>query len=98
MEWVLQNTQQCTDLMQLCIARTKVLTLFPTNLRLRIAPIPPMEEEVETHSDHSMASGLPLQTRAPTNTAPSSIDLLQWPVAQLFVLIRASTDQLDQRL
>lgn len=60
MEQVLQNPQQCVELMQLCIARTKVLTLFPTELRLRIVPAPPMEEEVETHSDHSTASGIPL--------------------------------------
>jgi hypothetical protein len=65
MEWVLQNPQQCAELMQLCIARTKVLTLFPSELRLRIVPGPSTEEEVETHSEHSMASGLPLQTRAP---------------------------------
>jgi hypothetical protein len=36
MERVLQDPQQCTELMQLCIARTKVLTLFPTALRSRI--------------------------------------------------------------
>jgi hypothetical protein len=98
MERVLQNPQQCTELMQLCIARTKVLTLFPTMLRLRIAPVPPTEEEVETRSDHSMASGLPLQTRAPSDTTPSSTDLVQWPATQLFGLIRASTDQLEKRL
>jgi hypothetical protein len=98
MEQVLQNPQQCAELMQLCIARTEVLTLFPAELRLRIAPVPPMEEEVETRSDHSMASGLPLQMRAPTDAAPSSTDLVQWPVPQLFGLIRASMDQLEKRL
>jgi hypothetical protein len=56
------------------------------------------EEEVETHSEHSMASGLPLQTRAPRDTAPSSTDLAQWPVTHLVGMIRASTDQLEQRL
>jgi hypothetical protein len=45
-----------------------------------------------------MASGLPLQTRAPRDTAPSSADLIQWPATQLFGLIRASTDQLEKRL
>jgi hypothetical protein len=98
MERVLQDPQQCAELMQLCIARTKVLTLFPATLRSKIATGPLTDEEVETRSDHSMASGLPLQTRAPTDAAPSSIDLMQWPVTQLFGLIRASTDQLEQRL
>jgi hypothetical protein len=98
MERVLQDPQQCTELMQLCIARTEVLTLFPSELRLRIAPGPPTEEEVETRSEHSMASGLPLQTRAPRDTTPSSSDLVQWPTTHLFGLIRASTDQLEKRL
>jgi hypothetical protein len=98
MEQVLQNPQQCAELMQLCIARTKVLTLFPAELRLRIAPVPPMEEEVETHSDHSTGSGLPLQWRVPTDAVVSSTDLVQWPVPHLFGLIRASMDQLEQRL
>jgi hypothetical protein len=62
MEQIIQNPQQCAELMQLCIARTKVLTLLSVELRLRIAPTPPMEEEVETLSDLSMASGLPLLT------------------------------------
>jgi hypothetical protein len=57
-----------------------------------------MEEEVETRSDHSTASGLPLQTRAPTDAAPSATNLVQWPTSQLFGLIRASTDQLEKRL
>jgi hypothetical protein len=98
MERVLQNPQQCTELMQLCIARTKVLTLFPSVLRLRITPGPSTEEEVETHSEHSTTSGLPLQTRAPRDTTPSSTDLVQWPTTHLFGLIRASTDQLEKRL
>jgi hypothetical protein len=84
--------------MQLCIARIKVLTLFPAELRLRIAPVPPIEEEVETRSDHSTGSGLPLQWRVPTDVAVSSTDLVQWPVPHLFGLIRASTDQLEKRL
>jgi hypothetical protein len=29
MEQVLQNPQQCAELMQLCITRTEVLTLYP---------------------------------------------------------------------
>jgi hypothetical protein len=95
---VLQNPQQCAELMQLCITRTEVLTLLPADLRLRIAPAPPTEDEVETRSDHSTGSGLPLQWRVPTDAAPSSTDLVQWPVSQLFRLIRASTDQLEQRL
>jgi hypothetical protein len=95
---VLQNPQQCAELMQLCITRTEVLTLLPADLRLRIAPAPPTEEEVETRSDHSTGSGLPLQWRVPTDAAPSSTDLVQWPASQLFGLIRASTDQLEKRL
>jgi hypothetical protein len=91
MEQVLQNPQQCAELMQLCIARTKVLTLFPAELRLRITPVPPMEEEVETRSDHSTGSGLPLQWRVPTDAVVSSVDLVQWPAPHLFGLIRAST-------
>jgi hypothetical protein len=79
MEQVLQNPQQCEELMKLCITRTEVLsTLLPEDLRLRIALVPPMEEEVETCSDYSMANGLPLQTRAPTDVAPSSTNLVQW--------------------
>jgi hypothetical protein len=84
--------------MQLCIARTEVLTLFLANLRLRITPAPPMEDEVETHLAHSIASGLPLQTQAPTDTAPSSIDLLQWLAPHLFGLIKASMDHLEKRI
>jgi hypothetical protein len=98
MEWVLQDPQQCTKLMQLCISRTTILTLFPAMLRLRIALGPPIEEEVETHLEHSMASGLPLQTRAPRDTTPSSADLIQWPMKHLFGLFRASIDQLEKRL
>jgi hypothetical protein len=98
MEQVLQNPQQCAELMQLCITRAEVLTLLPEDLRLRIAPVPHTEEEVETHSDHSMASRLPLQMRAPTDAAPSATNLVQWPTSQLFGLIRASTDQLEKRL
>jgi hypothetical protein len=60
MERVLQDPQQCAELMQLCIARTKVLTLLNTTLRSKIAIGPLTDEEVETRSDHSMASGLPL--------------------------------------
>jgi hypothetical protein len=60
MEWVLQDPRQCTKLMQLCIARTTILTLFLAMLRLRIATGPPTEEKVETHLEHSMANGLPL--------------------------------------
>jgi hypothetical protein len=56
------------------------------------------EEEVETPSEHSMASGLPLQTRAPRDATPSSTDLAQWPTTHLVGMIRASTDQLEKRL
>jgi hypothetical protein len=99
MELVLQNPQQCTELLQLCLARTEVLTLLPSALRLRLVPGPSTgEEEVETPSEHSMTSGLPLQVRAPRDTTPSSADLAQWPTTHLVGMIRASTDQLEQRL
>jgi hypothetical protein len=62
MEKFLQNPQQCAKLMQLYITRIEVLTLLPEDLRLRIAPAPPMEEEVETRSNHSTTTGIPLQT------------------------------------
>jgi hypothetical protein len=45
-----------------------------------------------------MASGLPLQTRAPRDATPSSTDLVQWPAMNLFGLIREITDQLEKRL
>jgi hypothetical protein len=62
MELVLQNPQQCAELLQLCLARTEVLMFLPSTLRLRLVPGPSTgEEEVETPSEHSMASGLPLQ-------------------------------------
>jgi hypothetical protein len=32
------------------------------------------------------------------DVAPTSTDLVQWLASQLFRLIRASTDQLEQRL
>jgi hypothetical protein len=76
MEQVLQNPQQCADLMQLYINRIEVLTLLPEDIRLRIALAPPMEEEVETHSDHSMASRLPLQTRAPIDATLLATNLV----------------------
>jgi len=98
MEQVLQNPQQCVELMQLCISKIEVLTLFPAMLRSNIATRPLIDNEVETHSDHSMASGLPLHTRTPIDVAPSSANLMQWPVMQLFGLIRESTYQLNQRL
>jgi hypothetical protein len=99
MELVLQNPQQCTELLQLCLARTEVLTLLPSTLRLRLVPGPSTgEEEVETPSEHSMTSGLPLQVRAPRDATPSSADLAQWPTMHLVGMIRASTDQLEQRL
>jgi hypothetical protein len=99
MELVLQNPQQCTELLQLFLARTEVLTLLPSTLRLRLVPGPSTgEEEVETPSEHSTASGLPLQVRAPRDATPSSTDLAQWPTTHLVRMIRASTDQLEQRL
>jgi hypothetical protein len=62
MELVLQNPQQCAELLQLCLARTEVLMFLPSTLRLRLVPGPSTgEEEVETPSEHSMTSGLPLQ-------------------------------------
>jgi hypothetical protein len=56
------------------------------------------EEEVETPSKHSTASGLPLQVQVPREATTSSVDLAQWSSAQLVGMIRASTDQLKQRL
>jgi hypothetical protein len=38
------------------------------------------------------------QSRAPRDATPSSANLAQWPAMHLFGLIRASTDQLEQRL
>jgi hypothetical protein len=76
MEQVLQNAQQCAELMHLCITRTELLMLLPEELRLRITPMPPTKEEVETHSDHSTTSGIPLQMRAPTDAAPSITNLV----------------------
>jgi hypothetical protein len=98
MELVLQNHQQCAELMQLCIARTKVLTLLPSTLRLSIALRPSIEEEVETLSENLIDSGFPLQTREPIDASPSSADLAQWPATHLFGLIRASINQLEKRL
>jgi len=62
-------------MVQLFIARTKVLTLFPAMLRPRITPRLPIDEEVDTRSENSTTNGLPLQTRAPKDTTPSSVDL-----------------------
>jgi hypothetical protein len=57
MELILQNPQQCTELLQLYLAREEVLTLLPSSLRLRLVPSPSIgEEEVETPSKHSTAS------------------------------------------
>jgi hypothetical protein len=99
MELVLQNPQQCAELLQLCLARTNVLTFLSVALRLRLVPGPSTgEEEVETPSEHSMASGIPLQVRAPRDTTPSPAELAQWPTTQLVGVIRASTDQLEKRL
>jgi hypothetical protein len=36
MELVLQNSQQCTELLQLYLAKKKVLTFLPLTLRLRL--------------------------------------------------------------
>jgi hypothetical protein len=62
MELVLQNPQQCTEMMQLCMARIEVLTLFTSVLRLRLMSGPSTEEEVDTHSKHSTANGLPVSS------------------------------------
>jgi hypothetical protein len=45
-----------------------------------------------------MANGIPLQVRVPREATTSSGDLAQWPSTQLIGMIRASTDQLEQRL
>jgi hypothetical protein len=51
MELVIQNPQQCGELLQLYLDIKKVLTLFPLALRLRLVPEPSTrEEEVETPS------------------------------------------------
>jgi hypothetical protein len=84
--------------MQLCIDIIEVLTLLPSSLRLRIAPGPSTKEEVETHSEHSTTSGIPLLTRAPRDATLSSANLVQWPTMHLFGLIRSSIDQLEKRL
>jgi hypothetical protein len=99
MELVLYNPQQCVELLQLRLARIEVLTLLPSTLRLRLMPGPPTgEEEVETPSEPSMTSGLPMQVRAPKDATPSFDDLAQWPTTHLVGMIRASTNQLEQRL
>jgi hypothetical protein len=73
--------------------------LIPSSLRLRLVPGPSIgEEEVETPSEHSTTSGLPLQVRSPKDATPSSYDLAQWPTTHLVGMIRASTDQLEKRL
>jgi hypothetical protein len=62
MDIFLQNPQQCAEMLQLFLARTNVLTLFPSSLRLRLVPGPSIgEEEVETPSVNSMSSGILLQ-------------------------------------
>jgi hypothetical protein len=62
MELVLQNPQQCAELLQLCLARIDILTFLSLVLRLRFVTRPSIgEEEVEIPSQHSMTSGLPLQ-------------------------------------
>jgi hypothetical protein len=96
MELVLQNPQQCGELLQLCLARTNVLMFLPSMLRLRLVLVPSIgEEKVETPSEHSRASGIPLQVQAPRDATPSSADLAQWPTTHLVGMIRASTDQLE---
>jgi hypothetical protein len=76
MELVLQNPQQCADLLQLSLSRIEVLTLLPSMLRLRLVPGPPTgEEEVENPSKNSTTSGLPLQVLSPRDIIPSSADL-----------------------
>jgi hypothetical protein len=65
LEPVFQNPQLCAELLQLFLAKTKVFPLLPMALKARLAHQlqgpSPGEEEVETPSEHSMASGLPLQ-------------------------------------
>jgi hypothetical protein len=61
MELVIQNPQQCAELLQLCLARIEFLTLLPSALRLRLViGTSTREEEVETPSENSMTIGLPL--------------------------------------
>jgi hypothetical protein len=76
MDLVLQNPQQCLDLLQLCLAKIEVLKLFPSTLRLRLVPRPyTREEEVETPLEHSTSIGIPMQVRALKDTTPSSTNL-----------------------
>jgi hypothetical protein len=66
---------------------------------LRLAPgLSIGEEEVETPSEHSMANGIPLHTQVPRDADPSSTDLAQWLATHFVGMIRASIDQLKQRL
>jgi hypothetical protein len=58
----------------------------------------PGEEEVDTPSAQSMASGLPLQFQVTMDETPSSSDLTQLPKDQLVGIIRASTEKLEQRI
>jgi hypothetical protein len=86
-------------LLQLILARTEVLRLLPSTLRSRLVPGPSAgEEEVETPSEHSTTSGLPLQTQAPKEETPSSIDLAQCPATHFVGMIGESIDQLEKRL
>jgi hypothetical protein len=62
MEIVLQNPQQCIDLLQLFLYRTKFLMIMPSTLRSRLVPGPSIgEDEVETPSKHSTDNGIPLK-------------------------------------
>jgi hypothetical protein len=61
-ELVLQNPQQCAELLQLFLARTEVLMLFPSTLRLRLAlGSYTGEEDVENPLEHSTFSEITLQ-------------------------------------
>jgi hypothetical protein len=102
LEPVFQNPQLCVELLQLFLAKTKSFPQFPAELKARLAHQlqgpSPGEEEVETPSAQSMASGLPLQVRVPMDVTPSSGELAQLPTTQLVGIIRASTEQLEQRI
>jgi hypothetical protein len=56
------------------------------------------EEEVETPSEHSMASRLSLQARLPLDATITSDEFTHFPTLQLVGLIKASTDQLEHRI
>jgi hypothetical protein len=99
---VFQNPQLCAKLLQLFLAKTKYFPQFPAELKAQLAhqlqSPSPGEDEVETPSARSMASGFPLQVRVPMYATPSPSELMQLPTTHLVGIIKASTEQLEQRI